>query len=345
MGDAEVLALHGDAPTLYADAVEAYLTSAGIAASSRRIYRISLTTWAWLARGEQAPLGTPRRIAVVPALALAVLDRPDAPEVLAAAFAHRAELVDADTLNRELSVLGAAIRWWRNRGWIAANPITGIGRRPAPPDRTKALTHDQIAKLFAVKANVREKTLWRLLYESCARAQEILTLNIEDLLLPDKRTRVTSKGGAIEWVHWQSGTAQLLPRLISGRTRGPVFLTTRKTPAHTPTLDICPMTGRSRLSYRRAAELFEQATRPLAHPGITDPDERARRDGWSLHQLRHSALTHEAEDGTNTPTLLQRSRHASVRSLERYARPSVEAVARHVAGRDPLARRKTSHTE
>jgi integrase/recombinase XerD len=345
MGDAEVLALRGDAPTLYADAVEAYLTSAGIAASSRRIYRISLTTWAWLACGEQAPLGTPRRIAVAPALKLAVLDRPDAPEVLATAFTHRAELVDADTLNRELSVLGAAIKWWRGRGWIATNPIAGIGRRPAPPDRTKALTHDQITQLFAMKTNVREKTLWRLLYESCARAQEILTLNIEDLLLPDKRARVTSKGGAIEWVHWQSGTAQLLPRLISGHTRGPVFLTTRAAPTHTPTLDTCPITRRSRLSYRRAAELFEQATRPLAHPGITDPDERARRGGWSLHQLRHSALTHEAEDGTNTPTLLQRSRHASVRSLERYARPSVEAVARHVAQRDPLARRKTGRTE
>jgi hypothetical protein len=44
------------------------------------------------------------------------------------------------------------------------------------------------------------------------------------------------------------------------------------------------------------------------------------RTGWRLHQLRHSALTHAAEDGTNLPLLLARSRHASVRSLERYAR-------------------------
>ncbi|WP_019074982.1 hypothetical protein [Streptomyces hokutonensis] len=33
-------------------------------------------------------------------------------------------------------------------------------------------------------------------------------------------------------------------------------------------------------------------------------------------------------------------RHASVRSLERYARPGVDAVARYVAQRDPAARRK-----
>ena len=69
-----------------------------------------------------------------------------------------------------------------------------------------------------------------------------------------------------------------------------------------PTVDRWPLTGRARLSYRRAAELFSDAT-----------------GGWTLHQLRHSALTHAAEDGTNTPILLARSRHASVRSLERYA--------------------------
>ncbi|OLZ65417.1 PmrA [Streptomyces sp. IMTB 2501] len=38
--------------------------------------------------------------------------------------------------------------------------------------------------------------------------------------------------------------------------------------------------------------------------------------------------------------LLARSRHASVRSLERYARPGVDSAARHVAERDPAARRR-----
>jgi integrase/recombinase XerD len=86
-------------------------------------------------------------------------------------------------------------------------------------------------------------------------------------------------------------------------------------------LDLDPASRRARLSYRRAAELFHART------------------GWTLHQLRHSALTHAAEDGTNLPLLLARSRHASVRSLERYARPGPEAVARHLAQTDPARRR------
>ncbi|MFG2758067.1 hypothetical protein [Streptomyces wuyuanensis] len=63
-------------------------------------------------------------------------------------------------------------------------------------------------------------------------------------------------------------------------------------------------------------------------------------EGFTLQRLRHSVLTHDAERGTSTPMLLARSRHASVRSLEQYARPGVDAFARHVAERDPAARRQ-----
>jgi integrase/recombinase XerD len=80
------------------------------------------------------------------------------------------------------------------------------------------------------------------------------------------------------------------------------------------------------------------ATRPLANPGTTT-GELAGLRSWTLHQLRHSMLTHEAENGASTPLLLARSRHASVRSLERYARPGPDAVARHVAATDPSRRR------
>ncbi|MEU6718259.1 hypothetical protein ABZ897_42905 [Nonomuraea sp. NPDC046802] len=49
-----------------------------------------------------------------------------------------------------------------------------------------------------------------------ARAEEILTLHVEDLDLEFRRARVVSKGGAIEYVHWATPTARLLPRLLAG---------------------------------------------------------------------------------------------------------------------------------
>ncbi|WP_406739354.1 hypothetical protein OG365_37155 [Streptomyces sp. NBC_00853] len=97
-------------------------------------------------------------------------------------------------------------------------------------------------------------------------------------------------------VHWQSGTAQLQPRLIARRTPGPLFLTDRKAPAGTPTLDVCPETGRARLPYHRAEEIFEENARLLADL-LAPSDDIKDLDGWTLHRLRHSVLTREAEDG------------------------------------------------
>jgi integrase len=88
-------------------------------------------------------------------------------------------------------------------------------------------------------------------------------------------------------------------------------------------LDRDPTTGRARLSYRRAAEIFSTAA-----PGRT------------LHQLRHSAITHLAEAGVPLPLLMAKSRHASLRTVQRYARPSVDAVAALTAAHDPAARRR-----
>lgn len=48
---AVVTPLRGKTPGSYTAAIEPYLSVAGIGASSRRIYRISLATWAWLLTG------------------------------------------------------------------------------------------------------------------------------------------------------------------------------------------------------------------------------------------------------------------------------------------------------
>lgn len=317
-------------PATYAEAVERFVVSSGVRSGSRRQYRISLTTWAWLFAGEQPPLGRARRGATPPQLLFAGLDNPALAQRVAEAFAARAEAIAPDTANRELSIAAGAVTWWHEQGWLRCQPTAGLRRVPAPQDRTRALSRAEIERLWRLDVDVREKTLWRLLYETAARAEEILELDVGDLDLASHRARVRSKGGAIEWVHWKSGAAQLLPRMLRGRTRGPVFITSRRARRWAPVPDVCPVTGCERLSYRRAAEIFTASTRRLDRAG----------DGWTLHQLRHTALTHEAEEETNTPMLLARSRHASIRSLERYCRPSVDAVARHVAQSDPAARRR-----
>jgi Phage integrase family len=141
-----------------------------------------------------------------------------------------------------------------------------------------------------------------MLYETAARASEILALDIDDLDLPARRASITSKGGDTDWVHWASGTAHLLPRLLRGRDHGPVFLShrrpglSRRPPAH----DLCPHTGKARLGYDRARILLATYT------------------GWELHQLRHSAASQLYLGGMNLFAIQELLGHAWTATTARY---------------------------
>ncbi len=236
----------------------------------------------------------------------------------------------AKTFNTRLTALGSACVYWRRQEWLAGDPLVRLRPRSVPPDNSKALTRPQVAAVLELDVPLRERVLWTLLYESTARAEEVLLLSVADLDTANRRAVVTRKGGARDVIVWQTGTARLLPRLLAGRKTGPVFLTDRKARPSVALVDVDPSTSRARLSYRRAAEVFELHTTGL--PG----------GPYTLHQLRHSGLTHAAEDGASTPMLMALSGHTSVRSLARYARISAEALGRWQAERDPAARRRNA---
>jgi integrase/recombinase XerC len=92
----------------------------------------------------------------------------------------------------------------------------------------------------------------------------------------------------LELVYWDAGTARLLPRLLKGRTRGPVF-TTHRRPGPGKVLgprDTCPDTGLARLSYGQARALLDahtarghDARREVEHPRDSHRRCRVRRAG------------------------------------------------------------------
>ncbi|MEP7161376.1 MAG: tyrosine-type recombinase/integrase [Dermatophilaceae bacterium] len=205
-------------------------------------------------------------------------------------------------------------RVWSNPAdWAACRVAEWVGmtRRSAPKAWARVgIDPGTLQRLFDLPAvRLRDKTLWRMLYENAARAVEILTLDIGDLDLDDKRPRIRAKGGVIDFVHWQSA-ARLLSRLIDGRTAGPLFLADRRpAPARTPAIvDTCPIAGRGQLSYQHAGYLFKQPSLRVIADG---------RPGWSLHGLRHAALTHLGSNGCTAVELQAKSRHAPLRTLMR----------------------------
>jgi integrase/recombinase XerC/integrase/recombinase XerD len=244
------------------------------------------------------------------------------PAAVAEWFARRYGTVGPSRWNVAKAALGSAREFWQQQGWLTADPVSMLARRTVVPDRDRALSRGQVEQLLTdEQIPLRERLLWRMLYESAARSAEVLRLDVEDLDFANRRSRVRRKGGAVDIIVWQTGTARLLPRYLKGRTTGPVFVTERKSRDPLPPGDLEP-DGRARLSYERAEELFKK------HSG-----------GATLHQLRHSVLSHDADDGTSTMVLMARSGHTSVRSLAKYARVSAEALQRHQEQRDPARRR------
>jgi integrase len=297
-----VTTIGGGAVTL-ADAADAFLSSPRVASpNTRRAYAGVLDRLA-------AELGPHRQLAAVPGDEIAA--------ALRRLWGGRAPA----TWNRNRAAVVSWLNWCAGKKrWPAPQLPGDAERRKEHADATRALPRARIERLLSRRdIPLREKTLWRMLYETAARASEILALNVEDLHLEQRRAAVRSKGGDTEFVYWDTGTARLLPRLLrlpdgTTRTSGPLFLASRRpVPARRPALrDICPHTGRARLGYDRARVLFKKHTATATSGGL---------------ELRHSAATHLGDQKVPLQLIMAKTRLKSPRTAMRYVKPGDAAVA------------------
>ncbi len=160
------------------------------------------------------------------------------------------------TWNKHLAALRSFAAYAIRQEWITADPARHLERRKITQRGDKAVPLARLEALFTDDQHaLRERVLWRLLYDTAARAGEILTLDIGDLDTEFRRARTSGKGGDTEYLHWATATARLLPRLLAGRTAGPVFLADRRSPA----------------SGKRARALTDIDPRQGARPSVLSP--------------------------------------------------------------------------
>ncbi|REE97166.1 site-specific integrase [Thermomonospora umbrina] len=186
------------------------------------------------------------------------------------------------TWNRNLAAVRSWLDWSRARFGCAPTLPHNMERRhggshtESVPSRA-AIEH----QLSRRDVPLRERAMWRMLYETAVRTTEILALNIEDLDPAARLATLRRDCAPPKRLYWASGTAELLPLLLrlpdgGARTHGPLFLTHRRPgPGRLPALpDLCPHTGRNRLGYDRARILLKRYT------------------GWEPQQIRRAAAAH-----------------------------------------------------
>jgi len=111
---------------------------------------------------------------------------------------------------------------------------------------------------------------------------------------------------------WQSSPRAGMPGRCSSPSRAAAHRVTAAA-------DLDPASGRARLSYEMAEQLFKRYS-----------------GGKTLHQLRHSRLTHlEGRPECQRPLLIAISGHKRLATLQRYVKPRQDAVAALMAASDP----------
>lgn len=269
-------------PVLVTDAVQAFLAAPRVAASpnTRRAYTDALHRVA-------DRLGPHRELADI------------GDDEIGAALTALWAAAAPSTWNRNRAAVSSWLSWCTHKARWNAPGLPGTCERAAQPrDETRAVDRATIETICTRRdIPLRERVLWRMLFETASRASAVLALNVEDCDLDNRRARVQVKGGHTEWIVWGRGTALLLPRYLRGRTRGPLFCSDRAPgPARratTPTRDICPETGRVRLGYDRARVLIKTAHRAKpAHPAPLrrHPPRRERSRRHHHHGQRPLAI-------------------------------------------------------
>ncbi|WP_228473528.1 tyrosine-type recombinase/integrase [Streptomyces calidiresistens] len=104
----------------------------------------------------------------------------------------------ANTWNKHLSALTSCSADCRRQDWPATDPGRRLERRKVrrkvTRTRDKAIPRARLDRLFTADRNpLRERVLWRMLYETCARAEEILSPTPHQLR-HSGLTRLAAKG-------------------------------------------------------------------------------------------------------------------------------------------------------
>ena len=98
---------------------------------------------------------------------------------------------------------------WCGRRWPIPARCSLRYRTPGErTDNTGAIAYAGLNELLRRReVPVREKTLWRMLYETAAQASEVLALDVENLDLARRRARTRSKGGSTDMIDWAVPTS------------------------------------------------------------------------------------------------------------------------------------------
>jgi integrase/recombinase XerC/integrase/recombinase XerD len=254
-----------------------------------------------------------------------------APEEVSTADVRRyiASLSEArlapSTSARKLAALRALFASLREHGQIAQSPadLVSTPRRSAPLPRVLA-AREAARLLDGIPASsaggplaLRDRAIFELAYACGLRAEEIVSLGVDDVEHDAEQLRVEGKGRKTRFVP-VGEPAMAAVRAYLARARPALAANARgeSAPAGRARADATAPAG--------GALFLSRSGRPL---GTSDIRRRLRRwsaraglEGVSPHALRHSFATHLLDGGADLRSIQELLGHASISSTQIYTR-------------------------
>lgn len=222
------------------------------------------------------------------------------PAVVASFRDERLRKVKAGAVIRDLSMLSSVINHARREwGVTIENPCMLVKKPATPNGRTRVLSTDEEARLFAAVAPVDRRNpemlpLVQLALHTAMRRGELLALEWRHInLLAQTASLPTSKNGHPRCVPLSTGAVAVLAALPGARD-GRVFS----------------------INAWAMAAAFKRAT------------VRAQLPELRFHDLRHTATSRMADKLPNVIELAAVTGHRSLQMLKRYYHPSAETLAK-----------------
>jgi integrase/recombinase XerC len=235
--------------------------------------------------------------------------------------------LDPASQARILSTVRTFFRWMFETGRLASNPASGL-RNPKQAARLPAfLTEGESADLLDLPpgadfAAARLRALLELLYASGLRVSELVGLDLQDLLMPERTLRVLGKGRKERLVPFHDGAATVVEAYLLLRRE---MLAARGLPA-SPALFLNQQGGR----------LTPTSVRRFLLKALASTAVRGR---ISPHALRHSFATHLLNRGMDLRAIQELLGHASLSTTQRYTHLDLEQLAKTYDSAHPRARK------
>ncbi len=214
------------------------------------------------------------------------------------------------TIRRKLSSVSTFFGFLKSIGAVDRNPVDFVEKPKMEKRLPKFLDVDDVHNLLEKIENKRDRAMLELIYSSSLRANEAVSLNIEDVDLSNLRIRIKRKGSKVSYVPITKRAKRYLEDYINSRANGALFL--------------------NRYGKRLTTRSLQNIVKKYALHNIFKD--------ISPHTLRHSKATHLLNSGMDIRILQRLLGHSSIKATQIYTHLNLSELAETYDKTHPLAK-------